>query len=108
MAGVRGKCDPSRAAGRGRRAAGRGGRDVLPDCADDERWRLERTGDDRPSGTATCSRHGRGHTPRRRRKDGCTGDRFSGISGADGAGKHTSPPGSVTLVKREGRSRHHP
>ena len=78
MAGVRGKCDPSRAAGRGRRAAGRGGRDVLPDCADDERWRLERTGDDRPSGTATCSRHGRGHTPRRWRKDGCTGDRFSG------------------------------
>ena len=33
---------------------------------------------DRPSGTTTCSRHGHGHTPRRRRKDGCTGDRFSG------------------------------
>ena len=78
MAGVRGKCDPSRGAGRGRRAAGRGGRDVLRDCADDERWRLERTGDDRPSGTATCSRRGRGHTPRRRRRDGCTGDSFSG------------------------------
>ena len=78
MAGVREKCDPSRGAGRGRRAAGRGGRDVLRDCADDERWRLERTGDDRPSGTATCSRRGRGHTPRRRRRDGCTGDSFSG------------------------------
>ena len=78
MAGVWGKCDPSRGAGRGRRAAGRGGRDVLRDCADDERWRLERTGDDRPSGTATCSRRGRGHTPRRRRRDGCTGDSFSG------------------------------
>ena len=78
MAGVRGKCDPSRGAGRGRRAAGRGGRDVLRDCADDERWRLERTGDDRPSGTAACSRHGRGHTPRRGRRDGCTGDSFSG------------------------------
>ena len=66
MAGMRGKCDPSRGGGRGRRVDGRGGRDVLPDCADDGRWRPERTGADRPTGTAACSRHDRGHTPRRR------------------------------------------
>ena len=78
MAGMRGKCDPSRGGGRGRRVDGRGGRDVLPDCADDGRWRPEQTGADRPTGTATCSRHDRGHTPRRRRRDGCTDGRLSG------------------------------
>ena len=78
MAGMRGKCDPSRGGGRGRRVDGRGGRDVLPDCADDGRWRPEQTGADRPTGTAACSRHDRGHTPRRRRRDGCTDGRLSG------------------------------
>ncbi len=81
MAGGRGKCDPSRGGGRGRRAAGRDGRDALPDCADGGSWRLEPTGDDRPSGTTTCSRRGRGHTPRRRRRDGCSDDRLS-VGGA--------------------------
>ena len=78
MAGMRGKCDPLRGGGRGRRVDGRGGRDVLPDCADDGRWRPEQTGADRPTGTAACSRHDRGHTPRRRRRDGCTDGRLSG------------------------------
>ncbi len=77
MAGVRGKCDPSRGGGRGRHVDGRGGRDVLPDCADDGRWRPKRTGVDRPPGTAACSRHDRGHTPRRRQRDGCTDGRLS-------------------------------
>ena len=81
MAGGQGKCDPSRGAGRGRRAAGRDGRDALPDCADGGSWRLEPTGDDRPSGTTACSRRGRGHTPRRRRRDGCSDDRLS-VGGA--------------------------
>ena len=81
MAGMRGKCDPSRGGGRGRRVDGRGGRDVLPDCADDGRWRPERTGAERPSGTAACSRHDRGHTPRRRRRDGCTDGRLA-VGGA--------------------------
>jgi len=39
---------------------------------------LERPGGERPSGTAACSRHGRGHTPRRWRRVGCTDDRSSG------------------------------
>ena len=78
MAGVQGKCDPSRGGGRGRRAAGRGGRDALRDCADGGPWRLEPPGGERPSDTMACSRHGRGRTPRRRRRDGCTDGRLSG------------------------------
>ena len=70
--------DSSPCGGRGRRVDGRGGRDVLPDCADDGRWRPEQTGADRPTGTAACSRHDRGHTPRRRRRDGCIDGRLSG------------------------------
>ena len=78
MAGAQGKCDPSRGAGRGRRAAGRGGRDALRDCADGGPWRLEPPGGERPRGTAACSKHGRGHTLRRWRRVGCTDDRSSG------------------------------
>ena len=78
MAVAQGKCDPSRGAGLGRRAAGRGGRDALRDCADGGPWRLEPRGGERPSGTAACSRHGRGHTLRRWRRVGCTDDRSSG------------------------------
>ena len=78
MAGVRGKCDPSRGGGRGRRVAGRDGRDALRGCVDGGPWRLEPPGGERPSGTAACSRPGRGHTPRRWRKVGCTDDRSSG------------------------------
>ena len=77
MVGVRGKCDPSRDAVRGRHVGGHGGRDVLRDCADGEPWQLEPTGDELPSDTMACSRHGRGHTPRRRRRVRCTDDRLS-------------------------------
>ena len=81
MAGGRGKCDPSRGGERGRRVDGRDGRDALRDCVDGGPWRLEPTGDDRPSGTTACNRRGRGHTPRRRRRDGCSDDRLS-VGGA--------------------------
>ena len=73
-----GKCDPSRGDECGTRVAGRGGRDALRDCVDGGPWRLESTDGERPSGTAACSRHGRGHTPRRWRRVGCTDDRSSG------------------------------
>ena len=78
MAGGRGKCDPSRGAGRGRRVDDRGGRAVLRDCADGGPWRLEPPADARPPGTARCSRHGRGNTPRRSRRVGGSVDRSSG------------------------------
>ena len=78
MAGGRGKCDPSRGAGRGRRVDGRDGRDALRDCADVGPWRLEPTGDELPSDTTACSRHGRDRTRRRRRRVGCTDGRLSG------------------------------
>ena len=81
MAGGRGKCDPSRGGERGRRVDGRDGRDALRDCVDGGTWRLEPTGDDRPSDTTACSRRGRGHTPRRRRRGGCSDDRLS-VGGA--------------------------
>ena len=66
------------APGAGRRVAGRGGRGALRDCADGGRWRLGPPGGERPSGTAACSRHGRGHTPRRWRRVGGSVDRSSG------------------------------
>ena len=81
MAGGRGKCDPSRGGGRGRRVAGRGGQGALRGCADAGPRRLEPTGDGRLSGMSACSRHGRGHTPRRGRRDGCSDDRLS-VGGA--------------------------
>ena len=78
MAGVRGKCDPSRGDECGTRAAGRDGRDALRGCVDGGPWPLEPTGADRPPDTTACSRHGRGRTPRRGRRVGCTDDRLSG------------------------------
>ena len=81
MVGVRGKCDPSRGDACGRRAAGRDGRDVLPDCADGGPWQREPTGDELPSDTMACSRHGRGRTPRRWRRGGCTDDRLGLFAG---------------------------
>ena len=94
MAGGRGKCDPSRGAGRGRRVAGRGGRGALRDCADGGPGRPGPPGAGRPPGTAACSRHGRGHTPRRWRRVGCTDDRSS----AGGAGpRRRSARGGLRL-----------
>ena len=78
MAGVRGKRDPSRGARRGGRAAGRDGGDALRDCVDGGPWPLEPAGDELPSDTMACSRHGRGRTARRRRRVGCTDDTLSG------------------------------
>ena len=94
MAGGRGKCDPSRGDGRGRRVAGRGGRGALRDCADGGPGRPGPPGGGRPPGTAACSRHGRGHTPRRWRRVGCTDDRSS----AGGAGpRRRSARGGLRL-----------
>ena len=76
-----GKCDPSRGDECGTRVAGRGGRDALRDCVDGRPWRLEPTGDELPPDTMVCSRYGRGRTPRRRRRDGCSDDRLS-VGGA--------------------------
>ena len=93
-AGGRGKCDPSRGAGRGRRVAGRGGRGALRDCADGGPGRPGPPGGGRPPGTAACSRHGRGHTPRRWRRVGRTDDRSS----AGGAGpRRRSARGGLRL-----------
>ena len=71
---VRGKSDPSRGAERDRRAAGRGGRGALRDCADVEPappapTAGDRTAGDRTSGRVACSRRGRGRRPRRPRRD---------------------------------------
>ena len=74
------KIDPSRGTGRGRRAAGRDGRDGPRDCAGAAPWRPVATGAARPRGTAACSRRGRGRTPRRRRTNGCSVGRSSGVA----------------------------
>ena len=74
------KTDPSRGDGRGTRAAGRDGRDGPRDSADVGPWQPSTTGDDRPPGTAACSRHGRDHTPRRWRRGGCSVGRSSGVA----------------------------
>ena len=80
--GRRGKTDPSRPAGRGRRADGRGGRGALPDCADAGPWRRAPNGGGPASGSAPRSRRGPGHTPDRSQR----GDRTSGRSSGGGAG----------------------
>ena len=66
---MRGKCDPSRGAGRGRRVAGRGGQGPLGTALMVGHGRLGPFGGERPRGIPACSRHGRGHMPRS--KDGC-------------------------------------
>ena len=77
---MRWKTDPSRGGGRGTRVAGRGGRDAPRDFAGVEPWRLAPTGDDRPPGSAACSRHGRDHTRRRWRRGGCSVGSSSGVA----------------------------
>ena len=74
------KIDPSRGSGRGRRAAGRDGRDDPRDCAGAAPWRPVATGAARPRGSAACSRRGRGRTPRRWRTGGCSVGRSSGVA----------------------------
>ena len=81
IAAVRWKTDPSRGGGgRGKRVAGRDGRDGPRDSADGGPWQPAATGDDRPPGSAACSRHGRDHTPRRWRTGGCSVGRSSGVA----------------------------
>ena len=81
IAALRGKTDPSRGGGgRGRRAAGRDGRDGPRDSADVAPWQPAPSGDDRPPGSAACSRHGRDHTPRRWRTAGYSIGRSSGVT----------------------------
>ena len=81
IAALRGKTDPSRrGGGRGRRAAGRGGRDGPRDSADVAPWQPAPIGDGRPPGSAACSRHGRDHTLRRWRTGGCSIGRSSGVT----------------------------
>ena len=80
IAAVWWKTDPSRGGGRGKRVAGRDGRDGPRDSADGGPWQPAATGDDRPPGSAACSRHGRDHTPRRWRRDGCSVGRSSGVA----------------------------
>ena len=87
IATVRWKTDPSRVAGRGRRVAGRGrrvagrdGRDGPRNSADVGPWQPAPTGDDRPPGSAPCSRRGRDHTRRKWRTGGCSVGRSSGVA----------------------------
>ena len=80
IAVLRWKTDPSRGGGRGRRAAGRDGRDGPRDCADAAPWQPAPSGDDRLPGSAACSRRGRGRTPRRWRTGGCSVGRSSGVT----------------------------
>ena len=76
MAGGWWNPDPSRAGGR--RADGRGGRGVLPGCADAEPARPAPSGAGRALGTTACSRHGRDHMPCRWRTGGCSSGSSSG------------------------------
>ena len=78
---VRGKSDPSRGAERDRRAAGRGGRGALRDCADVEPAPPAPTAGDRTSGRVACSRRGRGRRPRRPRRERRNGDSCAGGAG---------------------------
>ena len=81
IAALQGKTDPSRGGGgRGRRAAGRDGRDGPRDSADVAPWQPARTGDGRPPGSAACSTHGRDHTLRRWRTAGYSIGRSSGVT----------------------------
>ena len=80
IAALRGKTDPSRDGGRGRRAAGRDGRDGPRDSADVAPWQPVPSGDDRLPGSAACSRHGRDHTPHRWRTGGYSIGRSSGVT----------------------------
>ena len=78
---MRGKSDPSRGAERDRRAAGRGGRGALRDCADVEPAPPAPTAGDRTSGRVACSRRGRGRRPRRPRRERRNGDSCAGGAG---------------------------
>ena len=78
---VRRKSDPSRGAERDRRAAGRGGRGALRDCADVEPAPPAPTAGDRTSGRVACSRRGRGRRPRRPRRERRNGDSCAGGAG---------------------------
>ena len=87
------KTDPSRGGGRDRRVAGRDGRDDPRDFAGGEPWRPAPTGDDRPPGSAACSRHGRDHTRRRWRTGGCSVGRSSGVGTASWRSRANCPGG---------------
>ena len=81
IAALRWKTDPSRGGGgRGRRAAGRDGRDGPRDCAGVAPGQPAPSGDGRPPGSAASSRRGRGRTPRRWRTNGCSVGRSSGVT----------------------------
>ena len=66
------KTDPSRGGGPGTHAAGREGRVGPADSADGGPWQPATTGDDRPTASVACCRHGRDHTPRRWRTTRCS------------------------------------
>ena len=114
---VRGKSDPSRGAERDRRAAGRGGRGALRDCADVEPAPPAPTAGDRTSGRVACSRRGRGRRPRRPRRERRNGDSCAGGAGrprrrsAQGGPRldsapnpwHTAETGSVCRSSRRSR-----
>ncbi len=68
----RGKRDPSRGAGRDRRADGPGDRGALPDCADGGRWRPAPSGGAPKYDSVPSSRRGHGRTPDRSRRGGGT------------------------------------
>ena len=86
--GRRGKTDPSRPAGRGRPADGRGDRGVLPDCADGGLWHAAPSAGGPGSGSVPCSRRGHGRTPHRSQRGG----RTSGRSSGEGAGPRRRGP----------------
>ena len=111
IAALRGKTDPSRGGGgRGRRAAGRDGRDGPRDCAGVAPGQPAPSGDGRPPGSAASSRRGRGRTPRRWRTNGCSVGRFFWRNGwstaSERAGKLRldSAPPAVAQQWRPARS----
>ena len=81
IAALRWKTDPSRGGGgRGRRAAGRDGRDGPRDCAGVAPGQPALSRDGRPPGSAASSRRDRGRTPRRWRTNGCSVGNSSGVT----------------------------
>ena len=77
---LRWKTDPSRDGGRDRRVGGRDGRDGPRDCAGVGPGQPAPTGDERPPGSAACSRRGRDRTPCRWRTGSCSVGRSSGVA----------------------------
>ena len=90
----RGKSDPSRGAGRDRRADGPGDRGALPDCADGGRWRPAPSSGAPKYGSVPSSRRGHGRTPDRSRRGGGTSGRSSG---GEAGPRCRSPRGDLRL-----------